>query len=245
MTSRSFVIDATPESVGKYRETHAIVAVDVFRATTVIVTALAHGHPIYPVSTVAEATLVASRLHEPLLAGEQAGIKPDGFDLNNSPAAIEQLSNCRPIVLVTSAGTRLLSEARGASSIYVACLRNMIATAAQVIGTHRRVALIGAGTNGVPRPEDQYACARIAEMLHSQGYTPEGDRTVAELAEWRGVGVATMRSSPSADFLRNTGQHTDLEFVLSRVDDIDASAVFNGQQVSLMLPGAQRLLAEA
>ena len=54
-----------------------------------------------------------------------------------------------------------------------------------------------------------------------------------------------MRSSPSADFLRSTGQHLDLEFVLSRVDDVDASAVFNGQQVSLMLPGAQRLLAEA
>jgi 2-phosphosulfolactate phosphatase len=245
MNPRSFVIDTTPESVSKYRDTHAIVAVDVFRATTVIVTALAHGHPIYPVSTVAEATVVATRLHNPLLAGEQAGIKPDGFDLNNSPAAIEQLTDCRPIVLVTSAGTKLLSEARGASSIYVACLRNMIATAAQLIGTNRRVALIGAGTHGEARPEDQYACARIAEMLHSQGYMPEDKRTVAELAEWRGVGVQTMRSSPSADFLRNTGQHDDLEFVLSRVDDIDASAVFNGQQVSLMLPGAQRLLAEA
>jgi 2-phosphosulfolactate phosphatase len=245
MTRRSFVIDTTPESVSKYRDTHAIVAIDVFRATTVIVTALAHGHPIYPVSTVDEAMVVATRLHDPLLAGEQAGIKPDGFDLNNSPSAIEQLPNCRPIVLVTSAGTKLLSEARGASSIYVACLRNIIATAAHLIWAHPRVALIGAGTHGQPRPEDQYACARIAEMLHSQGYTPENERTVAELDEWRGVGVQTMRSSPSADFLRHTGQHDDLEFVLSRVDDIDASAVFNGQQVSLMLPGTHRLLAEA
>jgi 2-phosphosulfolactate phosphatase len=245
MSLRSFVIDATPEAVGKYRETHAVVAVDVFRATTVIVTALAGGHPIYPVSTVEEAAVVASRLHDPLLAGEQAGIKPDGFDLNNSPAAIEQLPNCRPIVLVTSAGTKLLSEARGASSIYVACLRNVIATAAQLIGNHGRVALIGAGTHGKPRPEDQYACARIAEMLHSQGYSPEDDRTVAELTQWHGVGVQAMRSSPSADFLRDTGQHDDLEYVLRHVDDVDASAVFNGQQVSLMLPGARRLLAEA
>lgn len=245
MILRSFVIDSLPESVSNYRDTHAIVAVDVFRATSVIVTALAHGHPIYPVATVEEAAIVAARLHDPLLAGEQAGIKPEGFDLNNSPAAIARLSNCRPIVLVTSAGTKLLSEARGASSIYVACLRNMIATAAQLIGAHRRVALIGAGTQGKPRPEDQYACARIAEMLQSQGYAPEGDRTVAELATWRGVGVQTMRSSPSADFLRSTRQHDDLEFVLSHVDDLDASAIFNGQQVSLMLPGAQRLLAEA
>jgi len=245
MNSRSFVIDATPESVIKYRATHAIVAVDVFRATTVIVTALARGHPIYPVSTVDEAGAVARQLHDPLLAGEQAGIKPDGFDLNNSPAAIELLQNCRPIVLVTSAGTKLLSEARGASSIYVACLRNMIATAAQLIDSHHHVALIGAGTRGQPRPEDQYACARIAEMLQSQGFVPEDDRTVGELKSWRGVDAQTMRASPSADFLRSTYQHADLDFVLSRVDDVDASAVFNGQQVSLMLPGPQRLLAEA
>ena len=242
---RSFVIDATPEAVSRYRDTHAIVTVDVFRATTVIVTALACGHPIYPVSTVEEAVLVADRLNDPLLAGEQAGIKPDGFHLNNSPAAIEMLSDCRPIVLVTSAGTKLLSEARGARSIYVACLRNMIATAAQLIGTHRTVALIGAGTRGEARPEDQYACVRIAEILQSQGYVPEDRRTVAELAQYRGVAVSAMRSSPSADFLRETGQQHDLDFVLSHVDDIDASAVFNGQQVSLILPGAQRLLAEA
>ncbi len=245
MTSKSFVIDATPDSVTKYRATHAIVAVDVFRATTVIVTALARGHAIYPVASVDEATTVARQLHDPLLAGEQAGIKPDGFDLNNSPAAIEQLQNCRPIVLVTSAGTQLLSEARGASSIYVACLRNIIATAAQLIDAHRHVALIGAGTRGQPRPEDQYACARIAELLQSQGFTPENDRTVDEMRTWRGVDVQAMRTSPSADFLRETRQHQDLEFVLSHVDDIDASAVFNGQQVGLMLPGPQRLLAEA
>ena len=42
-----------------------------------IVTALAHGHPIYPVATVEEAAIVAARLHDPLLAGEQAGILED------------------------------------------------------------------------------------------------------------------------------------------------------------------------
>jgi 2-phosphosulfolactate phosphatase len=245
MILRSFVIDATPEAVGKYRDTHTVVAVDVFRATTVIVTALACGHPIYPVSTVEEATEVAAGLRDPLLAGEQAGVKPEGFHLNNSPAAIESLPNCRTIVLVTSAGTRLLSEARGARSIYVACLRNMIATAAQLIGAHRRIALIGAGTRGERRPEDQYACARIGELLASQGYLPEDNRTVDEMADWRGVGVESLRRSPSVAFLRETGQMDDVEFVLSHVDDIDATAVFNGQQVSLLLPGAQRLLAEA
>ena len=243
MTGGTFVIDSIPESAAKYRQTHAIVAIDVFRATTVIVTALAYGHPIYPVATLTEAMGLAGRLNDPLLAGEQAGVKPPGFDLNNSPAAITRLGDCRAIVHVTSAGTQLLSQARGASSIYVACLRNLSATARQLAGSHARVALIGAGTNGLPRPEDQYCCARIGEALLAAGYSAENARTEDELALWRGVPVEELRKSPSADFLRNTDQTEDLDYVLSHIDDVDAAAVFNGQQVSLLLPAVQPALA--
>lgn len=246
MSGPTFVIDSIPESAAKYRQTHAIVAIDVFRATSVIVTALAGGHPIYPVATVAEALESAARLNDPLLAGEQAGIKPAGFALNNSPAAIALLDDCRPIVLVTSAGTQLLAQARGASSIYVACLRNLLATAHQLTLSHARVALIGAGTRGLPRPEDQLACARIGDALLAAGYSAENSRTEAELESWRGVAIDELRSSPSADFLRETNQTEDLEYVLSHIDDVDGAAVFNGQQVSLLLPGGQaRLAAEA
>ena len=76
MSDRSFVIDSLPESAASYRQSHAIVAVDVFRATTLIVTALACGHPIYPVATMVEALGTAGRLHDPLLAGELAGSRP-------------------------------------------------------------------------------------------------------------------------------------------------------------------------
>jgi phosphosulfolactate phosphohydrolase-like enzyme len=183
------------------------------------------------------------RLNDPLLAGEQAGIKPPGFHLNNSPVAISRLGDCRAIVHVTSAGTQLLSQARGASSIYVACLRNLSATARQLAGSHDRVALIGAGTNGLPRPEDQYACARIGEALLAAGYTAENSHTEAELALWRGVPVEELRNGPSADFLRRTDQTEDLDYVLTHIDDLDAAAVFNGQQVSLLLPAVQPALA--
>lgn len=246
MSSRTFVIDSIPESAAKYRQTHAIVAIDVFRATTVIVTALAGGHPIYPVATVSEALASADRLNDALLVGEQAGIKPAGFALNNSPAAVAQLADLRPIVLLTSAGTQLLAQARGASSIYVACLRNLSATAKQLAVSHPRVALIGAGTRGLPRAEDQLACARIAELLLGSGYQADNSNTAAELETWRGVAVEELRTGPSADYLRDTKQTEDLEFVLSHVDDVDAAAVFNGQQVSLLLrAGETRLAAEA
>ncbi len=238
----TFVVDWLPESALRYRATHALVAVDVFRATTVIVTALAGGHPVYPVGTLAEALNTAGRLREPLLAGEQAGLMPDGFDLDNSPVAMEAAPGLGPVVLLTSAGTLLLTNSRGASAIYVACLRNFTATARR-LARHRRVALIGAGTRGQPRDEDQLVCAWIADLLLAEGFRPEDERTAEEVERWRGVELGVLRHGASAGFLRGSGQEHDLEWVLAHIDDLDGVAVYNGQQVSLLESAAGLPLA--
>jgi len=235
--NRTFAIDSLPERATRYRETHAIAVIDVFRATTVVITALACGHRVYPVATLAEAMMVAARLKNAILAGEQAGVKPYGFDLNNSPAAVARLDSSNPIVLLSSAGTQLLAHARGAASIYVACLRNYTATADHIAYADRRVALIGAGTRGEPRPEDQLVCAWIALRLLEHGFEPENESTIDELRRWDGVIVDVIKSSPSADYLRETRQTDDIEFVLGHIDDVDAIALYNGQQVSLLPAG--------
>jgi phosphosulfolactate phosphohydrolase-like enzyme len=230
---RSFAIDSLPESAPRYRETHALAVVDVFRATTCILTALFRGHAVYPVGTMAEAVMLAGRLRDAQLAGEQDGIKPPCFDHDNSPAALSRLEGASPIVLLTSAGTLLLTNCRGASVIYVASLRNLSATAARLC-SHNRVALIGAGTRGKPRPEDQLVCAWIGDKLFAAGYEPENESTMCEVETWRGADLEVIRQSPSADYLRNTGREEDIEFVLENVDDIPEVAVYNGQQVSLL-----------
>ncbi len=243
--TRTFVIDALPESAAGYRSTHALVAVDVFRATSVIVTALAGGHPVYPVGTLHEALNTAGRLRQAILAGEQAGVKPDGFDFDNSPVALESEPGHEPIVLLTSAGTLLLANCRGASAIYIACLRNFTATARELVG-HRRVALIGAGTRGQARDEDQMVCAWIGDQLRAAGCEPENESTLLDVERWRGADPSVLRSGPSADFLRSSGQMHDLEWVLAHVDDLDAVAIYNGQQVSLVKPDIDAgLMADA
>ena len=231
---QSFTIDALPERGAHYRDSHAIAVVDVFRATTVIVTALSRGHRIYPVATLVEAMNVAGHLKNPVFAGEQAGVKPDGFDLNNSPAAVAALGGSDPIVLLSSAGTQLLAHARGASDIYVACLRNFTATAMHIASNVRRVALIGAGTRGEPRPEDQMVCAWIGRQLLDFGFEPESVSTMSEVEAWMGADPRMILSSPSADYLRETRQTDDIDFVLGHIDDVDAIAIYNGQQVTLL-----------
>ena len=65
-----------------------IVVIDVLRASTTIITALAHGaKEILPFSTVDEARKEMKRYSEEnvLLCGERGGEKILGFDLGNSP----------------------------------------------------------------------------------------------------------------------------------------------------------------
>ena len=226
----SFAITALPEQAPRFAATHAVVAVDVFRATTTIVTALAQGRRVFPVCSEAQALEVASTLADPLLAGEVAGVRPDSFAMNNSPAALQKTAGRRPLVVLSSAGTRLLSLAFGAPAVYVACLRNLSATCAALIEREGRIALIGAGARGRARTEDSLACARMGESLRAAGFQPEDARTAQELERWEGVEVASLRQGPSADFLRATGQAEDIDFVLAHVDDLDLVVQFDGRE---------------
>jgi len=228
------VIDALPEHAVQYRGTHAIVAVDAFRATTTIVTAVADGRRVFPVVSVEEASKVAAGLSDPLLAGELAGERPPNFEVNNSPYRLSGRSDRRPLVLLSSAGTQLLACARGSIATYVACFRNLTATADYVASRHERVAVIGAGTRGELRLEDQLACAWIALRLTEQGFQPADAMTRHEIDRWAAADISLINDGPSAEYLRSSGQEDDIGYVLSHVDDLNLVVVMDGQEAMLV-----------
>src|SRR5438552_9334158 len=125
MMRKTVVIDCFPESLVSYRKGYAIVAVDVIRATTTAVTTVALGRRCFPVPSLDAAVPLAARLTNPLLVGELGGSMPYGFDLNNSPAALESRTDThRPMILLSSAGTRLVCAGEESQAMYAACLRN-------------------------------------------------------------------------------------------------------------------------
>ena len=219
--SNSVKIDFLPGSAEKYRKHHTVVAIDVVRATTTAITAVATGRRCFPVPSVAQAHSLASELGNAILAGEQAGVVPDGFDLNNSPADIMMLGECeRPLVLLSSSGTKLCHQAALCDEAMLACLRNFRAVALDLARRDRKVALIGAGTRGEFREEDQMCCAWIADELLELGYRCEDDATMDYIRRWRGAPVDAWTKGKSADYLRRSGQHHDLEFILNHIDDL-------------------------
>jgi 2-phosphosulfolactate phosphatase len=238
--ANSVVIDCFPESGGRYRDGHAIIAVDVIRTTTTATTAVSLGLNVYPAKTTDEAFVIANKLKNPLMVGELGGGTPYGFDLTNSPVQIAALTtssgfnsaDCRPIVLVTSSGTELLLNAEGAEAVYVACARNVSAVARYAVERHDHVAVLGAGTHGQFRREDQIVCAWLAEKLVEAGYQAKTPRTEELIARWRNADPKEMGGGRSADYLRRTGQLHDLDFVVHHIDDLDiVPALTDGQLV--------------
>lgn len=232
------VIDCFPESVARWRDGYAVVAVDVVRATTTAITAVASGRRCFPVASLDEAFALARQLDNPLLAGELGGVMPKGFDLDNSPAALASLGEVgRPVILLSSSGTRLCSAAAECIAAYPACLRNYSAVARYLAGRFAKIAVIGAGTRKEFREEDQMCCAWIAGALIGYGYSPQDQATEDLVARWRGARADAWVGGNSAAYLRNSGQLEDLDFVLRHVDDLPGVySLRHGEVVEELVP---------
>ena len=226
--------DAFPDSPFRHRDRDAVVCIDVFRATTTLVTAVAQGRAAYPAASAEQARAIARGLSAPLLAGES---RADGFELANSPAALEGRSDFdRPLVLASSIGTELIVHSAGCRASYVACFRNLSATALAVTARHQDVALLAACSRGQLRCEDQMAAAWLAERLFREGFEP-ADRAVEELVRrFAGVDPGLVRWGNSAEWLRQHGFTEDIDFTLAHLDDLDLACVYTDGAVVAATP---------
>lgn len=221
MTAPSVIIDCFPENVGRYGKGWAVVAIDVLRATTTIATGVSLGRRCFPVPSLEAAVPLAARLDRPLLVGELGGNVPYGFDLSNSPADLSLMTDIsRPMILLSTSGTRVVCDAYRADAVYAACLRNHSAQVRHLVGRHDRVAVVGAGARGEFRDEDQLGCAWIAAGLMAAGFESADARTAEIVARWREAPVDMINESRSAQYLRDTAQLHDLDFVLHHIDDL-------------------------
>ena len=139
------------EADGAVLQDHTAVVVDVLRASSTIVAALAAGaHAIYPVVSTEEAIKLATSLgrEDALLAGERRGLKVEGFDLGNSPREFTpETVGGKRVVMSTTNGTRALVAVAGAERVLVASFLNLSAVAAACADAER-LAVVCAGREG-------------------------------------------------------------------------------------------------
>jgi 2-phosphosulfolactate phosphatase len=235
---KSFIIDSLPECAERYRNGYAMVAIDVIRTTTMAITAVAAGRRCYPVDSIEAAFRLASMLHNPLFAGEVDGSICPGVEMNNSPSDLAKRGDTsRPLILVSSSGTRLIANASGSDTLYLACFRNSLSMGCRLITEkYARVALLGAESLGEFREEDQICCAWIAALLARAGYEAENEATIQILNRWGRAKASDCLISRSVAYLKATGQMDDLRFILERIDDIDDTFILRNQEVVRITP---------
>jgi phosphosulfolactate phosphohydrolase-like enzyme len=205
---------------------NALIVVDVIRSVTTAVTAVERGFRCFPVRTLDEAFALAGALPSPILAGEVRGGVPAGFDISNSPSAIESHADpTRPVVLLSSSGTGLMSEASAAGpTAYIACLRNRGPVAGAVVRDGLDVSVLAAATRGELRAEDALCSAWILARLAEHGFTLDpGARSL--IAAWGGRPTRAVASGKSASYLRGSGNAADLRFILTHIDDVAEPSV--------------------
>jgi len=216
---------STPEALKPGQLVGKIAVVfDILRATTSIVNALSNG---------ATGVVVASSIEEAkglydqwtggpkLLAGEVNCLRPDGFDLGNSPQAFtsEKVAACE-IFMSTTNGTKAIVACREARATLVCSRQNLIVTGAALVGWDQNVVLVCAGTGGKPAFEDEYVAAELAFAIDRVGNPTFFGKAMGQLhaAKARPYGVnADFENSEGEATLRSLGLEEDIQFAGSNV----------------------------
>src|SRR5512142_3182270 len=139
----------TPAELPTTLNDRTVVVVDVLRATSTMVEALANGAKnIFAVATTDEAVKIATGIgrDQTLLAGERNCVRIEGFDLGNSPLEMTGESvGGRQVIMTTTNGTSALAAAASARRVLVASLLNVDAVARELAEGDQEITFLCAG----------------------------------------------------------------------------------------------------
>jgi 2-phosphosulfolactate phosphatase len=189
------------------------VVFDVLRATSSMITALAHGAAeIHPVRTIEEARELKLRLPDALLGGERQGDPIPGFDLGNSPFEYREKSSGRRIISTTTNGTIALRACDQARRVLVGAILNLGAIANELRQSGAEsVVLICAGTFADFALEDAWAAGALILKLKARSLS-DSAHGMAALAAHCSDPVTVLRQAKNGRALIAKGREKEVEW---------------------------------
>lgn len=145
------------------------VVVDVLRATSTIVQALASGYErVLCAGEIEEARALRTATPDSLVGGEREAKQIEGFDVGASPREFLD-PRASTLILSTTNGTRaILAAAAGAQEVVLGSLLNLRAVTAYAAGRGEDVAVVCAGFKGGFALDDAYCAGRIVQLLQGE-----------------------------------------------------------------------------
>lgn len=148
-------------------EDRTVVVVDIFRATSCMVTAFAHGAAsITPFASLDDCR--SMKLKGYITSGERNGEKVRGFDKGNSP--FEYMGDDmkgQKIAFTTTNGTQALEKARDARQIIIGSFLNLTAVTRFLLLSEHNILVVCAGWKGKVNLEDTLFAGALVDNLRN------------------------------------------------------------------------------
>jgi 2-phosphosulfolactate phosphatase len=222
-----------------------VIVVDILRATSTIVAALASGaRAVVPTVATDEAIRIAQNLERDrvVLAGERGGIRIEGFALGNSPAEMTpETVGGKTVVMSTTNGTPAVRAAEGGAAVIIGAATNFSAAAARardLVTEGGEVVILCAGRERGFALEDAYAAGRFAQALIPPGGRRRvelNDAAIAALELIKRYGDrwkrAVMASTAARDLM--TKGFKDDVAAATEVDRYDVVPLYADRQITL------------
>jgi len=216
---RKIDVCLSPDLIHLYSlENTAVVVVDIFRATSCMVTAFANGaQEILPVEDV---DFCQSKKAEGyLISAERNGITPAGFDFDNSPFSyqVEKVKGSK-ICVTTTNGTVAIRRAEKAPLLMVGAFLNLGKVVEALKNWEGDALVLCAGWKGKPNLEDSLFAGCVIDELNGH-YQVADD---AALMAWQNYNIASkdlqtaVKNSSHVNRLLKLGIEKDIAFCLEK-----------------------------
>lgn len=194
-----------------------VIVVDIFRASSTMIAALANG--ITEIKTFADLEECRAMKKEGyLIAGERNGLTAPGFEMGNSPVAyLNKAYEGRKLAMTTTNGTLAISKSSGADEILIGTFPNLSATIQYLQSKNQDVLIHCAGWKGMFNLEDSLYAGALAKSLESSHEASEdGALAMKALFEKEGHNLKGFLSQAShAKRLQNHNIEADIDFCLT------------------------------
>ena len=194
-----------------------VVVVDVLRATSCMVTALAHGvQRIIPVHDLEEA-----RRHKEaglITAAERDGHTAPGFDMGNSPFGfMEAHLKGQTVAMTTTNGTKSIVLSRHAAEVVIGAFINLQAVANYCLKAGRDIVVVCAGWRDMVNAEDTLFAGALAHQLMATHNAANDATTISRyLYEQNRHDIkAFLRPTSHFNRLFKLGLEVDIDFCLT------------------------------
>ena len=217
------------------------VVIDVLRASSTIITALANGaREMVPVGTIEFAVKVSGGIFggQTLLGGERNTKKIEGFALGNSPSEYTtEIVSGKSIVFYSTNGSRAIVKAKYSANLFVCSFNNLNALAKHLKKLSEDIIILCSGNNNLFSLEDSVCAGMlINELVNVNKKVELTDSSISAIALFKSFGKNIFKMLSETDhgrLLIENGFKDDLK-ACAELDSTEVIPFYSGNALKVL-----------